>query len=355
MGEAGLSGTEKVAVVGTGAWGTTLALVAARAGRAVTLWFRDADAARLCATTRRNPRALLEVALPPAVDPTADLARACAGASVILIAVPSRSMRENARRLAPHVGGAVVVSATKGLEQGSLRRMTEVIEEELAAAGVAVPICALSGPNLAAEVARGRPAVSVVAGRDPTAAAYARDLLMGPGFRCYTNADVVGVEMGGALKNVIAIGAGIGDGLAAGDNAKAAFLTRGIAEIARLGVAVGAEPLTFAGLAGLGDLVATCASPLSRNNRLGRALAAGQTLAEAEASLGQVAEGVPTTEAASALGRRVGVELPITEQLHAVLFGGRTPQAAIAEMMSREPKDEFAGFGHSRGGAMASG
>jgi glycerol-3-phosphate dehydrogenase (NAD(P)+) len=338
-----------VAVVGTGAWGTTLALVAARAGRAVALWFRDPDAARLCAATRRNPRAPLGVPLPPAVGPTADLAHACADASVIVVAVPSRAMRENARRLAPHVGGAVVVSATKGLERGSLRRMTEVIDEEFAAAGVSAPVCALSGPNLAAEVARGQPAVTVVAGRDRAAAARARDLLMGPGFRCYTNTDVVGVEMGGALKNVIAIGAGIGDGLAAGDNAKAAFLTRGIAEIARLGVAVGAEPLTFAGLSGLGDLVATCASPLSRNNRLGRALAAGRSLAEAEASLGQVAEGVPTTEAAYALGRRLGVELPITEQLHAVLFGGKAPEAAIAEMMRREPKDEFAGFGRPDG------
>lgn len=330
---------ERIAVVGTGAWGTTLAVVAARAGHEVRLWFRDPVEAAVCAVERRNARALPETPLPSGVTPTGDLAAACAGAALVLLVVPSQSVRQNARGLAPHVGEATVVSAAKGLERGSLRRMTEVVAEEL---GDTVSVCALSGPNLAREVAEGKPAVSVIAGRDEAAAQRARDLLIGPGFRCYTNGDVVGVEMGGALKNIVAIGAGIGDGLGAGDNAKAAFLTRGIAEIARLGVAVGADPLTFAGLAGLGDLVATCASPLSRNNRVGRALAAGQTLAEIQGGLREVAEGIPTTEAAHELGRRLSVELPITDQLHAVLFDGKSPLVAVDELMRREPKDELA-------------
>jgi len=176
------------------------------------------------------------------------------------------------------------------------------------------------------------------------AAELARDLLMGPQFRCYTNDDVVGVEMGGALKNVIAIGAGLADGLAAGDNAKAAFLTRGIAEIARLGVAVGARPLTFAGLTGLGDLIATCASPLSRNRRVGQELAKGRSLAEIRATMTQVAEGVFTTEAARELGRRAGVELPITEQVYEIMFGGKPPLRALADLMRRDAKDELEGL-----------
>ena len=239
-----------------------------------------------------------------------------------------------------------------------MKRMTEVVADELGAER-AGQVCALSGPNLAREVAAGKPAVTVVAGRDLAAAERARDLLMGPQFRCYTNEDVVGVEMGGALKNIVAIGAGIGDGLGAGDNAKAAFLTRGIAEIARLGIAVGADPLTFAGLAGLGDLVATCASPLSRNHHLGVELARGRSLAEVRAGMSQVAEGVTTTEAAYALGRREGVELPIVDQMYEVLFRNKPPLAAVADLMGREAKHELAGIrgtaGLGAGGADAAG
>jgi glycerol-3-phosphate dehydrogenase (NAD(P)+) len=259
------------------------------------------------------------------------------------MAVPSQAMRQAAAAVAPLVGAAVVVSAAKGLERGSFKRMTEVLEDELAGSRVAA-VCALSGPNLAVEIAAGKPAVTVVAGRDLAAAELVRDHLKSMRFRIYTNSDVVGVEMGGALKNVIAIGAGMADGLAVGDNAKAAFLTRGIAEIARLGVAVGAEPMTFAGLAGLGDLVATCASPLSRNNRVGRALATGRSLSEILADLTEVAEGVPTTEVAFALGQRHDVSLPITEQTYQVLFHGKSPQSAIEELMGRDATHEFAGI-----------
>ena len=332
----------QVAVIGSGSWGTTLALVAARASRDVTLHVRDSAAATVIAQTRRNARRLPDVVLPETVRITADLAEACRGAVVVLLVVPSQTMRENARAIAPLVEDAIVVSAAKGLERGSLRRMTEVIREELGRK-TAAPVCALSGPNLALEVAAGKPATTVVAG-PAVAAERVRDLLMSPQFRCYTNEDVIGVEMAGALKNVIAIGAGIADGLDAGDNDKAAFITRGIAEIARLGIAAGAYPLTFAGLAGLGDLVATCASPLSRNRHVGSELAKGRSLAEIQAGLTQVAEGIFTTEAASELGRRSGIELPITEQMRAVLFEGKAPLAAIADLMRREAKHELAGM-----------
>ena len=333
----------KVAVVGAGSWGTTLAVVAARAGRAVALHVRSPNIAAAISAERRNARYLPDLVLPDGIEVTTNLATACHGAALILVVVPSQTVRENARALVPVVGDAIVLSAVKGLERGSLKRMTEVLREELPPAA-ASHVAALSGPNLAAEVAAGKPATAVVAGEDSAVAERARDLLGGGAFRCYTNGDVVGVEMGGALKNVIAIGAGIGDGLGAGENAKAAFMTRGIAEIARLGIAAGAEPLTFAGLTGLGDLVATCASPLSRNRRVGQELATGRPLADVLAGMSQVAEGVFTTEAAYELGRRANVELPITEQMYAVLFEGKSPLAAIADLMRREPKDELAGF-----------
>lgn len=332
--------TGQVTIVGAGSWGTTLSLLAARAGRLTTLYVRDRAQAEAMAATRENARYLPGVVLPPAVTISSDLAAACAGAAMIMMAVPSQSMRASARALAPFVAASVVVSAAKGLERGSLRRMSEVMRDELGERA-ADRICALSGPNLAVEIARGSPAASVVAGPE-AAAAVARDLLMSGQFRCYTSSDMVGVEMGGALKNIIAIGAGMADGLNAGDNAKAGFMTRGIAEIGRLGMAAGANPLTFAGLAGLGDLVATCASPLSRNYRLGRALADGRPLAEIQAGLGQVAEGVFATETASELGRRYGIELPITEQMHAILFAGKSAAAAIRDLMRRDAKDELA-------------
>jgi len=330
----------RVTIVGAGSWGTTLSLLAARAGQAATLYVREPERAAAIARTRRNARYLPEAELPPAVVISSDLAEACVGASMILLAVPSQAMRATARELAPFVGKAVVLSAAKGLERDSLKRMSEVLEDEL---GPDAPdrICALSGPNLAVEIARGLPAATVVAGPQP-AAARARDHLMSPQFRCYTSLDLVGVEMGGALKNIVAIGAGMADGLDAGDNAKAGFMTRGIAEIGRLGVAAGANPLTFAGLAGLGDLVATCASPLSRNYRLGRELAKGRALADILDELGQVAEGVFATETAAELGLRHGIELPITEQLHAILFAGKSALSAIRDLMGRDPRDELA-------------
>jgi glycerol-3-phosphate dehydrogenase (NAD(P)+) len=231
----------------------------------------------------------------------------------------------------------VIASAAKGLERGSLLRMSQVLAEELPTAS----ICAISGPNLAREIAAGKPATTVIASEIPAAAERVRATLMSTRFRCYANEDIVGVEMGGALKNIVAIGAGMADGLGAGDNAKAAFITRGIAEIARLGVAAGADPLTFAGLSGIGDLVATCASTLSRNHRVGEELARGRTVDEIRAGMTDVAEGIDTTAVARELGRRLGVDLPITEQLYRVLFDEIPAAEAIEALMGREATHEL--------------
>jgi glycerol-3-phosphate dehydrogenase (NAD(P)+) len=332
-------GRERVAVIGAGAWGTGLATVAAQAGNDASLFVRRPDAAAEIAETRRNERYLPGAILPSDVHVTSDLGEACRGAELILLVIPSQTMRETARAIAPFVGDAVVVSAAKGLDRTTLERMTEVAARELPAQA-ASRICALSGPNLAAEIVAGKPATTVVAGRDLAAAERARDLLMTPLFRVYTNEDVIGVEIAGALKNIMGIGAGIADGLQAGDNAKAAFITRGLAEMARLGVALGAQPLTFAGLAGLGDLIATCASPLSRNRYVGQELAKARSLDDIRAGMTNVAEGIFTTEAAVALAKRAGVELPIAEQIHAVLFEGKPVAAAIEDLMQRDAKDE---------------
>jgi glycerol-3-phosphate dehydrogenase (NAD(P)+) len=261
--------------------------------------------------------------------------------------VPSQTMRANVRLIAPHLAGRerVLVSCAKGLEVGTMLRMTEVLEDELGESWTGSPV-ALSGPNLAKEIVVGRPATTVVASSDPEAARRVQECLTGGRFRVYTNPDVVGVELAGALKNIIALAAGMADGMEAGDSSKAAIITRGLAEIARLGVAQGASLFTFAGLAGLGDLIATCASPLSRNRTLGEYLARGKTLDEARALMGgQVAEGVPTTVAARELAARHGVEMPITEQLYQILFEQRPPLIGLNMLLTREPTDELMSLG----------
>lgn len=335
----------KVAVMGTTIWGTTLALLLARRGAPVWLWARtEAEAAEL-RRLRRNPRRLPDEDFPPNLVVTADLAEAAAGAGLIILAVPSQSMRENARALAPHWSeGMLVLNGAKGIEMGTLRRMSQVLAEELPDAAYR-NICVLSGPNLALEIVRGLLATSVVAAQDEAVAAKVQQELMSPLFRVYTNTDVIGVEMGGALKNIIALGAGMGDGLGHGHNAKAAFVTRGLAEITRLGVAAGASPLTFAGLAGLGDLIVTCYSNLSRNRHVGQELAKGRPLAEIIDTLGQVAEGVPTTVAARQLAQELGVEMPIVQGMYRVLFEGYPVKRAVAELMERPAKPELAGMG----------
>ena len=331
-----------IAVVGTGSWGTTLAIALARNGRPVTLLARtEAEAAALRAAGEHH-RYAPGVSFPPALQ-VAGSPAALGGSAVILLAVPSQTMRANATQLKPYIAPeAIVLSCAKGFERGTLLRMSEVLTAILPRN--APQIGALSGPNISHEVLDGKPATTVVATANHEAAEAAQRLLTTPTLRVYSGDDVVGIELAGALKNIIALGAGISDGLGAGDNAKAAFMTRGLAEIARLGIVLGAHPLTFAGLAGLGDLVATCASPYSRNRRMGEALAHGLSLEVAQAQLGQVAEGVTTVQTARELALQHGVELPIADQLYQVLFEGKAPQLAIAELMQREVKHELEGM-----------
>jgi glycerol-3-phosphate dehydrogenase (NAD(P)+) len=292
---------------------------------------------------RENSDFLPGFRFPETLQVTGQIAEAVQGKEMLVLVTPSQKMRENLRLLAPYVGEkTLLLNASKGIEIGSLKRMSEIIVEELPT--TIGRVATLSGPNLSREVAQEKPTAAVIASTAYDVAVEYRTLLTTSSFRVYNSHDVVGVELGGALKNIIAIGAGINDGLGYGENAKAAFMTRGLAEISRLGVAAGANPLTFAGLAGIGDLIATCASDLSRNNRLGRRLAAGEKLNEILQSTHSVAEGVWTTRAALQLARRYNVEMPIAHQLSLVLFEGLDPHKAVPELMLRDPKGELEGI-----------
>jgi len=334
-----------VAVVGTTSWGTTLAVTLAAKGLSVALLARTPGEAACLQRDREHRARLPGIGFPPALTVTADAAAGLVGAQLALVVVPSQRVRENVQAVAPYLPqGCMVISAAKGLELATGLRMTEVIKQELPEPFWSL-VGALSGPNLSAEVAQGMPAATVVAAQDGAVAAAARDLVMTPRFRVYSSYDVVGVEFGGALKNIIALGAGLNDGWGYGANAKAAFMTRGLAEITRLGVVAGANPLTFLGLAGLGDLVATCTSPYSRNRRVGEELARGRPLGEVLTTLGGTAEGVTTTLAARSLAQRLGVEMPITEEAYKVLYQGMDPRLAIMDLMTREPRFELEGLG----------
>jgi len=330
-------GARRVAVVGLTSWGLGLALTLATAGLETALLARDREEARALSVSRRHRR-LPDQTLPGGVAVTSVEEAALGDVATFLLAVPAQRMRENVRRLRALLPeGAALVSASKGLETETHLRMTEVIREE---AGAAKRIAVLSGPNLVPEIVGGQPAAAVLASADAGLAAELQALLATPRLRLYTSRDVVGVEIGGALKNVIALAAGLGEGMGYGDNAKAALITRGLAEIVRLGVAMGADPLTFAGLSGLGDLIATCASPLSRNHRAGRLLAEGLSRAEVEAEIGEVVEGIETTAAALALACRHSVAMPITEQLYRVLYQDLPPREAATTLMLRDLTDE---------------
>ncbi len=333
----------RVAVVGAGAWGTTLALLVGRQ-EPLLLLARSAVAASDIARSRRNERRLPGIALPPNVVASADPADLATATDLVIFAVPSAHLRGTVARVAAHIApGADLLSVVKGLEPGTLLRMSEVIAE--AGGFDARRIAALSGPNLALEVARGLPSSAVVAATDPTLAERIVARLGRRRFRLYVNSDLLGVELAGALKNVIAIAAGAADGLGFGDNGKAGLMTRGVAEMTRLGIAAGANPLTFAGLAGIGDVIATCGSKLSRNHRLGEELAKGRTWAEVEADLPGVAEGAYTVDAAIELARRLDVEMPIAREVHNALFEGKSVQRCLVTLLSRESKDELADFG----------
>lgn len=329
-----------VAILGAGAWGTTLAILAHRTSASVTLIANQEDLAEHLRLTRRHPRSLDGVEIPGEIRVTARGEEALFMADVVFIAVPTQRVRSAMEQIASQLQPVPIISAIKGLELGTMLRPTQVIGQILATDALDL-VGALSGPNLATEIATGHPAASVVASTNGEVTKIARRALMSDAFRVYGSDDVIGVEMGGALKNIIAIGAGIGDGLKAGDNAKAAFLTRGSAEIARLGVVCGANPLTFAGLSGISDLIATCSSPASRNHQVGRQLAGGRSVGGVLASMKEVAEGVTTTEAAHSLGMSLGIELPIIEHMYGVLFEGVSPLSALASLMAREPKYEI--------------
>ncbi len=333
--------TEQVGVIGAGAWGTTLAIKLAERHRPITIWGHSAEVNQRLAQERENRRYLPGVPFPPNIRVATEPSYLAEPHSLYVLAVPSAHLRPTLRELATLLdANAALLSVVKGIEAGSHLRASQVIAEELPGRRLAV----LSGPNLAREVAAGKPAGSVVASDDARLADELVGLLASDRFRVYTNPDLVGVELCGALKNVVALAAGMVDGLRLGDSAKAGIITRGLAEMTRLGVAAGADQMTFAGLAGVGDLIATCMSPLSRNRRAGELLASGMAWPDAEQQLSGVAEGVTTVAGALALAAEHDVEMPIAEQVQAVVRHGREPMAAVADLMHREPKDELAGM-----------
>jgi glycerol-3-phosphate dehydrogenase (NAD(P)+) len=329
--------TGKVAVVGAGSWGTAVArLLGTRTD--TVLWARSPELVSTMADRRENPRYLPGLAFPDGLRPTDDLADVADGAEVVLMAVPSHGFRDVLRDLAPHlVPGAAVVSLAKGIEVGSNLRMSEVVAEVVPGA----PAGVLTGPNLAREVAEGQPAASVVALGDEALATRIQQLLHTGTFRVYTGTDVVGCEIAGATKNVMAIAAGMCDGLGFGENTRAVLITRGLAELGRLGVALGGHTLTFGGLAGVGDLVATCISPRSRNRTVGYELGQGRSLEEVLTGMQMVAEGVKTAAPLVALATAYGVEMPIAEQIAAIVDGRTTPRQALGFLMDRPARSEW--------------
>jgi glycerol-3-phosphate dehydrogenase (NAD(P)+) len=331
----------RVTVVGGGSWGTTLASLVAGRSEAV-VWAREPEVVEAVRERHENPVFLPGVPLSPELRATTDLGAALEGAEVVVMAVPSPFFRAVLTDAAPAIArGVPVVSVVKGLEQGSRRRMTEVVAETL---GDEHPVGVLSGPNLAREVVAGQPSATVIALPEGGWSERLQQLFMGPTFRVYSSTDVVGCEVAGAVKNVIAIAAGIAHGLGFGENTKAALVTRGLAELTRLGVALGGQPLTFLGLAGNGDLIATCSSPQSRNRTVGAALAAGRSLDEVQAEMRMVAEGVRTAPVVLAVAAEHGVEMPITGQVEAVLHRGADPRDAVGALMGRGAKAELDGL-----------
>jgi glycerol-3-phosphate dehydrogenase (NAD(P)+) len=333
--------SEHIAVIGAGSWGTALANLLAKKGMAVRLWSFEGDVADAINAEHRNPRYLSEIRLDSGLEATASLEHALAGARYVVSVSPAQHVRtvmaEAASTMLPD---ALVIGASKGIETKSLKTMAQVHAEVLPRAAAARATF-LSGPSFALEVARERPTAVTIASHSTDAADEAQLLFQTQYFRCYTSSDVVGVELGGALKNVIAVAAGMAVGLDLGHNALAALITRGLAEMARLGTRLGANPLTLSGLAGMGDLILTCTGGLSRNRHVGVELGRGRRLEEVLAGMTMVAEGVETTRAAHALAQRADIEMPIVAEVHAVLFEGRTAAEALENLMLREPKAEL--------------
>jgi glycerol-3-phosphate dehydrogenase (NAD(P)+) len=333
-----MSPHSKIAVLGDGGWGTALAILLHNKRQDVILWSAFPDYAEVLREKRVNEKYLPGIPLPHDLPITSDLAEACSGREISFLAVPSHFMRSVCEKMRPYVTAQhIVVSATKGLENETLLRMSQVIEEVLGEVRIAV----LSGPTLAREVALGHPTAATVSCTSPSVAKMVQGVLMTEKFRIYTNPDVVGVELGGSLKNVIAIAAGIIDGVGLGANTKSALLTRGLVEIARLGVAMGADRRTFSGLSGLGDLFTTAVSDLSRNHNFGFQIGRGVPVEEAKASTEMVIEGIRTAKAAVELAKKYGVEMPITTEVYRVIYQGKNPRGAISTLMSRAPKPEL--------------
>jgi glycerol-3-phosphate dehydrogenase (NAD(P)+) len=336
--------SERITILGDGAMATVCSILLTTGGHAVTLWGAFEQSIEALLQDREQHKLLPGVKIPPQVRLTANDADCFEGATLILSAIPTQYTRSSWERLKPHVPpGVAIVSVAKGIENTTLLRPTQIIADVLRDSGLGTQhlgLCALSGPNIAGELARYLPATAVAACEDQALAERVQAAFSTQWLRVYTNADVIGVELAGATKNVIAIAAGILDGLGAGNNAKAALVTRGLVEITRLGVAMGAVEATFQGLAGVGDLITTCVSPEGRNRTVGEQLGKGHKLEEILEKLPSVAEGVPTTKAVVELARRFNVEMPITEAVHAVLFEGRDVIRALSDLMSRDPKPE---------------
>ncbi|MFE3144195.1 NAD(P)H-dependent glycerol-3-phosphate dehydrogenase [Streptomyces scopuliridis] len=329
----------RVAVFGAGSWGTAFAMVLADAGCEVTVWGRRREVVEAINTSHTNPDYLPGFELPVGVRATTDPAQAARGAEFTVLTVPSQTLRGNLAEWAPVLpADTVLVSLMKGVELGTAKRMSEVIEE--VAKAPAERVAVITGPNLAKEIAGRMPAAAVVACRDEAVARRLQSACHTPYFRPYTNTDVVGCELGGAVKNVIGLAVGIADGMGLGDNTKATLMTRGLAETTRLGLAMGADPHTFSGLAGMGDLIATCSSPLSRNHTFGTNLGRGMTLQETIAVTKQTAEGVKSCESVLDLARRHGVDMPLTETVVDIVHNGKPPLVALKELMSRSAKPE---------------
>ena len=333
----------EIAIIGAGAWGTALSIVAGRSGRhQVRLWAHEKEVRESVNARHVNDLFLAGQPIPEDVCATNDLSQALSRAEIVISVMPSHHCRRLFQAMQPHLTQRMIfISATKGVEEGSLLRMTEVISQVLATDGFAPRIGAMSGPSFAVEVARGDPTAVTIASADRELTHTVQQSLSDPRFRLYTNSDVVGVELGGALKNIIAIAAGVCDGLGLGHNSVAALITRGLAEITRLVIACGGQRETMSGLAGLGDLVLTCTGGLSRNRSVGVELGRGRRLPEIIAGMhGMVAEGVLTTNAAVGLAKAHAVEMPITEKMHAILHEGKSPREAIHELMTRSARSE---------------
>jgi glycerol-3-phosphate dehydrogenase (NAD(P)+) len=329
---------KRAAILGAGGMGTALAVLLDRRGKAVQLWSRSPEGASAIARSRENARHLPGVALPPSIGITPNACDATAAADVLIVAIPSSHLRATLEGLAERIPPRIpILSVVKGIENGTFARPSRIIVEVLGDR----PVSVLSGPSHAEEIARGLPASVVVGGEDAGLNAAVTEALNDSAFRVYTNPDAVGVELAGALKNILGVAAGICDGLGFGDNAKAALLTRGLVEMARFGVALGGREETFRGLAGVGDVITTCFSPFGRNRQVGQRIGRGEPLGAILAGMVNVAEGVPTARSVRAMAAARGIPMPITDEVHAILFEGKPPRAAVSDLMQRDPKGEW--------------